>query len=164
STPGATACCAARTPRRCPPIGDSWAAATFPPPIATWPAGVASPSTGRCLQRRIWNNTGRFRRNSSINGTLRNFPACRQSHRATARILAMTAHTTSYPLVASNLPVPSALGSLDAYIGAVHQIPVLSVEEEQALARRFHDEQDLDAARELVMSHLRFVEIGRAHG
>ena len=69
----------------------------------------------------------------------------------------MTAHTTSYPLVASNLPVPSALGSLDAYIGAVHQIPVLSVEEEQALARRFHDEQDLDAARELVMSHLRFV-------
>ncbi len=64
---------------------------------------------------------------------------------------------TSYPLVASNLPVPSAIGSLDAYIGAVHQIPVLSVEEEQALARRFHDEEDLGAARELVMSHLRFV-------
>ena len=64
---------------------------------------------------------------------------------------------TTYPLVASNLPVPSAIGSLDAYIGAVHQIPVLSVEEEQALARRFHDEEDLGAARELVMSHLRFV-------
>ncbi|WP_425477104.1 RNA polymerase sigma factor RpoH [Luteimonas cucumeris] len=60
-------------------------------------------------------------------------------------------------LVANNLPIPSALGSLDAYIGAVHQIPVLSVEDEQALAQRFRDEDDLDAARELVMSHLRFV-------
>ncbi len=68
----------------------------------------------------------------------------------------MTA-TTATALVPNNLPVPSALGSLDAYIGAVHQIPVLSVEEEQALARRFHDEDDLDAARELVHSHLRFV-------
>ncbi|MFP5373493.1 MAG: RNA polymerase sigma factor RpoH, partial [Gammaproteobacteria bacterium] len=44
-----------------------------------------------------------------------------------------------------------------AYIGAVHRIPVLSAEEEQALARRFHDQDDLDAARELVLSHLRFV-------
>ena len=60
-------------------------------------------------------------------------------------------------LVASNLPVPSAIGSLDAYIGAVHRIPVLSVEEEQALAHRFRDHNDLDAARELVHSHLRFV-------
>ena len=66
---------------------------------------------------------------------------------------------TSIPqaLVANNLPIPSALGSLDAYIGAVHRIPVLSVEDEQALARRFRDDEDLDAARELVMSHLRFV-------
>src|SRR5690606_28161868 len=60
-------------------------------------------------------------------------------------------------LVANSLPVPSAIGSLDAYIGAVHRIPVLSVEDEQALARRFRDEEDLEAARELVMSHLRFV-------
>ncbi|ALS96075.1 RNA polymerase sigma factor RpoH [Xanthomonas oryzae] len=65
--------------------------------------------------------------------------------------------TTSTALVAHNLPIPSALGSLDAYIGAVHQIPVLSVDEEQNLARRFRDELDLDAARELVHSHLRFV-------
>ncbi|NEK91279.1 MAG: RNA polymerase sigma factor RpoH, partial [Xanthomonas euvesicatoria] len=43
--------------------------------------------------------------------------------------------TTSTALVANNLPIPSALGSLDAYIGAVHQIPVLSVDEEQDLAR-----------------------------
>ena len=42
---------------------------------------------------------------------------------------------SSNALVANNLPIPSALGSLDAYIGAVHQIPVLSVEDEQALAR-----------------------------
>ena len=39
-------------------------------------------------------------------------------------------------LVANNLPIPSALGSLEAYIGAVHQIPVLAVDEEQQLARR----------------------------
>ncbi|WP_040941935.1 RNA polymerase sigma factor RpoH [Xanthomonas campestris] len=64
---------------------------------------------------------------------------------------------TSTALVANNLLIPSALGSLDAYIGAVHQIPVLSVDEEQNLARRFRDELDLDAARELVHSHLRFV-------
>jgi RNA polymerase sigma-32 factor len=60
-------------------------------------------------------------------------------------------------LVAHNLPIPSALGSINAYIGAVNQIPVLTVEDEQALAHRFRDEEDLDAARALVMSHLRFV-------
>ena len=64
---------------------------------------------------------------------------------------------TATALVANNLPVPSALGSLEAYIAAVHHIPVLSVDEEQALARRFRDDEDLDAARELVHSHLRFV-------
>ena len=66
-----------------------------------------------------------------------------------------TSATTA--MVANNLPIPSALGSLDAYIGAVHQIPVLTVDDEQTLARRFRDEEDLDAARELVHSHLRFV-------
>jgi RNA polymerase sigma-32 factor len=60
-------------------------------------------------------------------------------------------------MVANNLPIPSPLGSLDAYIGAVHQIPVLTVDEEQELAHRFRDADDLDAARELVHSHLRFV-------
>ena len=67
----------------------------------------------------------------------------------------------STALVANNLPIPSAIGSLDAYIGAVHQIPVLSVEDEQALALRYRDHEDLDAARELVYSHLRFVVHGR---
>ncbi|MGO1073469.1 RNA polymerase sigma factor RpoH [Lysobacter sp. CA199] len=69
----------------------------------------------------------------------------------------MTSIAQSSALVANNLPVPSALGSLDAYIGAVHQIPVLTAEDEQALARRFREGEDLDAARELVHSHLRFV-------
>ena len=41
----------------------------------------------------------------------------------------MTQTSVSTALVANNLPIPSALGSLDAYIGAVHQIPVLTVEE-----------------------------------
>ncbi|MGY1408307.1 MULTISPECIES: RNA polymerase sigma factor RpoH [unclassified Luteimonas] len=68
----------------------------------------------------------------------------------------------SQALVANNLPVTAfngltPLGSLEAYIGAVHQIAVLSTEDEQALARRYRDDEDLDAARELVHSHLRFV-------
>lgn len=69
----------------------------------------------------------------------------------------MTQNSPATVLVANNLPIPSALGSLEAYIGAVHQIPVLTVDAEQALARRFRDQEDLDAARELVHSHLRFV-------
>jgi len=63
----------------------------------------------------------------------------------------------SQALVVNNLPVLGRLGSLDAYISAVHRIPVLSVEEEQELARRYHANDDLDAARQLVTSHLRFV-------
>jgi RNA polymerase sigma-32 factor len=69
----------------------------------------------------------------------------------------MSQASMSRALVANNLPIPSALGSLDAYIGAVHQVPVLSVEDEQALARRFREGDDLDAARDLILSHLRFV-------
>ncbi|HPF72543.1 MAG: RNA polymerase sigma factor RpoH [Rhodanobacteraceae bacterium] len=65
--------------------------------------------------------------------------------------------TQSTALVANNLPIPSALGSLDAYIGAVNRVPVLTVEQEQDLAHRYHDDEDLDAARELVLAHLRFV-------
>ena len=85
-----------------------------------------------------------------------NYSGRKHSHILTAKIEPMNT-TTSTALVANNLPIPSALGSLDAYIGAVHQIPVLSVESEQALAKRFRDGDDLEAARELVMSHLRFV-------
>lgn len=63
----------------------------------------------------------------------------------------------SQALVAANLSLPSVVGSLDAYIAAVHRIPVLTQEEEQALSRRYLAEDDLAAARKLVVSHLRFV-------
>ncbi len=53
--------------------------------------------------------------------------------------------------------IPSALGSLDAYIGAVHRVPMLTLDEEQTLAQRLQHQNDLDAAKRLVMSHLRFV-------
>jgi RNA polymerase sigma-32 factor len=49
------------------------------------------------------------------------------------------------------------VGSLDSYIERISQIPVLSKDEEIALATRFRSENDLEAARHLVLSHLRFV-------
>ena len=56
-----------------------------------------------------------------------------------------------------DLMLTGPVGSLDAYIGRVKDIPILSKEEEQDLARRFREEDDLEAARQLVMSQLRFV-------
>ncbi len=47
--------------------------------------------------------------------------------------------------------------NLEAYLSTVNAIPVLSVEEERELAERLHYHEDLEAARRLVMSHLRFV-------
>ncbi len=58
-------------------------------------------------------------------------------------------------IMTQQLAVPA--GSIGAYVQAVNEVPMISVEEEQALARRLRDLQDLDAARQLVMSHLRFV-------
>ncbi|PNS08550.1 alternative sigma factor RpoH [Lysobacter silvestris] len=55
------------------------------------------------------------------------------------------------------LTLPSPLGSLDAYISAVHQVPMLTVEDERALAARLRDHNDLGAAQELILAHLRFV-------
>jgi len=49
------------------------------------------------------------------------------------------------------------IGSLDHYIQAVNAVPMLSAEEEQELATRLREHNDLDAARKLVLSHLRFV-------
>ena len=69
----------------------------------------------------------------------------------------MSKNPMTTALITNNLPIPSALGSLDAYISAVNQVPVLTVEEEQALARAFRESEDLDAAKGLIMSHLRFV-------
>jgi RNA polymerase sigma-32 factor len=57
----------------------------------------------------------------------------------------------------SGLVFAGPIGSLDGYIDRVSQIPVLSKEAELALAVRFRSEGDLDAARQLVLSHLRFV-------
>lgn len=56
-------------------------------------------------------------------------------------------------LTAMNLPV----GSLDSYIHRVNQIPMLTLEEEIACAERFHSEGDIEAARRLVLAHLRYV-------
>jgi len=53
--------------------------------------------------------------------------------------------------------VPLSLGNLDAYIQAAQRFPMLSEAEELRLARRFRDEGDVDAARQLVLSHLRLV-------
>jgi RNA polymerase sigma-32 factor len=66
-------------------------------------------------------------------------------------------------MTAALLPKPTGLilsgpvGSLDSYIDRVSQIPVLTKEEETALAVRYRTDGDLDAARQLVLSHLRFV-------
>ncbi len=57
----------------------------------------------------------------------------------------------------TDLALAGPLGSLDAYLDRVSRIPVLSREQERELAERFRNEDDLTAARELVLSHLRFV-------
>jgi len=58
---------------------------------------------------------------------------------------------------AGSAPVPMPTGSLEAYIQTVSRFPILSLEEERSFARRWRDEGDLDAARNLVLSHLRLV-------
>ena len=55
------------------------------------------------------------------------------------------------------LPVPSAVGSLETYIQAVNRFPLLTQEQETDYARRYRDQGDLEAARHLVVSHLRVV-------
>ncbi|MDZ4731360.1 MAG: RNA polymerase sigma factor RpoH [Xanthomonadales bacterium] len=63
----------------------------------------------------------------------------------------------STELVPSHLMVPAGTGSLDAYIQEVNKVPILTLEEEQVLARRYLEEEDLEAARRMVLAHLRFV-------
>ncbi|MEW5965651.1 MAG: RNA polymerase sigma factor RpoH [Pseudomonadota bacterium] len=55
-----------------------------------------------------------------------------------------------------SLPIPAAY-SLESYIQTVNRYPILSLEEEQALARDWRDNQNIEAARQLVLSHLRVV-------
>ncbi|MEO8537439.1 MAG: RNA polymerase sigma factor RpoH [Betaproteobacteria bacterium] len=54
-------------------------------------------------------------------------------------------------------PTPASLGSLDQYIQAVNRFPLLSAEQETELGRRWRESEDVDAARQLVLSHLRLV-------
>jgi RNA polymerase sigma-32 factor len=57
--------------------------------------------------------------------------------------------------VSAQMPMPT--GSLESYIQTVNRFPLLSVEEERSLARRYRTDNDLEAARQLVLSHLRLV-------
>jgi len=54
-------------------------------------------------------------------------------------------------------PTPASLGSLDHYIQAVNRFPLLTAEQEVEFGRRLQKEDDIDAARQLVLSHLRLV-------
>jgi RNA polymerase sigma-32 factor len=55
------------------------------------------------------------------------------------------------------LPATAAVGSIDAYIVAARQFSMLTRDEESRLASRYQDKNDLDAARQLIVSHLRLV-------
>ncbi len=65
--------------------------------------------------------------------------------------------TTAVATTNRNLVLAGPVGNLDAYIQAVGSVPVLSKEDERALSIRFREDGDLDAARDLVLAHLRFV-------
>src|SRR5258705_1910660 len=58
---------------------------------------------------------------------------------------------------ALTFPTPASLGSLDHYIQAVNRFPLLTAEQEIELGRRLQQHDDIDAARQLVLSHLRLV-------
>jgi len=55
------------------------------------------------------------------------------------------------------MPQPLAAGSLEAYVQSVNRLPLLSAEQEREYARRWREENDVEAARQLVLSHLRLV-------
>ena len=65
--------------------------------------------------------------------------------------------TTEVALRDSTLILGGPIGSLDHYIQAVSAVSILTKEEEIELAKRLHSEDDLNAAQELILSHLRFV-------
>jgi RNA polymerase sigma-32 factor len=70
----------------------------------------------------------------------------------------MAGRTSLVPFKSGALALhPGGLGNLDAYITAVNRVPLLTPDEELALARAFRERDDLDAARHLVLSHLRLV-------
>jgi RNA polymerase sigma-32 factor len=55
------------------------------------------------------------------------------------------------------IPINLSTGSMESYISAAYQLPMLTADEEYELAMRLRNDNDLDAARALVLSHLRFV-------
>lgn len=55
------------------------------------------------------------------------------------------------------MPATFNTGSLESYFHGINKIPLLTAQEEFSLAKRYREENDLEAARQLVMSHLRFV-------
>jgi RNA polymerase sigma-32 factor len=59
-------------------------------------------------------------------------------------------------MTAFALPIPAA-GSLESYVQTVNRFPILTQEQETALARRYQERNDLESARDLVVSHLRVV-------
>jgi RNA polymerase sigma-32 factor len=63
----------------------------------------------------------------------------------------------THPTATLNFPVPSALGTIDQYVTAVNRYPLLTAEQEHELGLRWKYMQDVEAARQLVMSHLRLV-------
>jgi len=65
--------------------------------------------------------------------------------------------STALVLKSSDLVLAGPVGSLEAYVERISHLPVLSREAELELANRFKDQGDLQAARDLVLSHLRFV-------
>ena len=60
-------------------------------------------------------------------------------------------------MISYALPIPSTAGSLENYVQTVNSFPILTQEQETQLARNFRDHGDLEAARKLVVSHLRVV-------
>jgi len=69
----------------------------------------------------------------------------------------MTANMSALSMSGHTMSLTGPLGSFDAYVERVSRLPVLKREEEHELAVRFRTRNDLDAARQLVLSHLRFV-------
>jgi RNA polymerase sigma-32 factor len=67
---------------------------------------------------------------------------------------ALTFQPSQLAMAISN---PGSLGTIEAYITTVNRLPVLSAEQELTLGRRLRDQEDIAAARELVLSHLRLV-------
>lgn len=87
----------------------------------------------------------------------RSTASSKESRRVTTaeNLPTLSAAQAIVPAMPTALTAPGV--NLGAYINAVHQIPILTPEQEQELAHRYTDEGDLEAARLLVMSHLRFV-------